>query len=180
MSQRPFRFLHAADLHLDQPARGLAEAPEHLADLLIDCPVRAVERVFDATIDQRVDFMVLSGDVADPTRCGPRALLFLVDQFERLNQRQIAVYWASARNDWPERWPSFIHWPPNVKVFSRHGVERYQHEIAGVPVCELIGRGHDEHGSPRPYEFAPSNSDSCSVAIAHADDWNCGASAKSG
>ncbi len=69
MPQRPFRFLHAADLHLDQPVAGLADVPEHLVDLLIDCPARAAVRVFDAAIDQRVDFVLLAGGVIDPRAC---------------------------------------------------------------------------------------------------------------
>ena len=77
MPQRPFRFLHASNLHLDQPVAGLTEAPEHLVDLLIDCPIRSAVRVFDAAIDQRVDFLLLAGGVIDPRSCAPREWLLL-------------------------------------------------------------------------------------------------------
>src|SRR5262245_35055356 len=105
MSQRPFRFLHAADLHLDRQPADIAEVPEQLADLLIDCPLRAAERLFDAAIDQRVDFVILAGDVIDPARCSPRELLFLVEQFQRLKGRNIAVYWCGGANDSAAAWP---------------------------------------------------------------------------
>ena len=61
-----FRFLHASDLHLDRPPRGLAEVPDHLRSVLAEAPYRAAERVFDAAVKERVDFVVLSGDVIDP------------------------------------------------------------------------------------------------------------------
>jgi DNA repair protein SbcD/Mre11 len=173
MSQRPFRFLHAADLHLEQPASGLAEVPPHLADLLVDCPLLAAARVFDAAIDQRVDFVVLAGDVVDPTCCSPRELLFLVEQFVRLAERQISVYWAGGTCDSLNQWPSFIQWPANVRIFPRSRVERCQHEVAGVAVCDVIGRSHDEKGAPRAYEFAPLRADGFTVAVANAD-WNGG------
>jgi DNA repair exonuclease SbcCD nuclease subunit len=174
MSQRPFRFLHAADLHLEQPASGLAEVPPHLADLLIDCPLLAAARVFDAAIDQRVDLVVLIGGVVDPTCCSPRELLFLVEQFERLAERQIAVYWAGGARDSLDHWPGFIKWPANVRFFSRSRVERHQHEVGRVPVCDVIGRSHDEKGAPHVYEFAPSRASEFTVAVANAD-WNGGA-----
>ena len=65
MSTQPFRFLHAADLRVDQPVGGLTKAPEHLRDLLIDAPYRAAEQVFETAIRQDVAMVVLSGNVMD-------------------------------------------------------------------------------------------------------------------
>ena len=90
MSQPPFRFLHAADLHLEAAMEGLADAQASLVELLVDCPLRAAARVFDAAIDQQVDFALLAGGVVDPNRSGPREWLFLMEQFQRLADRGIA------------------------------------------------------------------------------------------
>ena len=51
--QRPFRFLHAADLHLDSPCRTSAELPEHLVDLVVDVPLQAATKLIDAALNQR-------------------------------------------------------------------------------------------------------------------------------
>lgn len=168
MAQRPFRFLHAADLHLDQPVAGLSEAPEHLVDLLIDCPARAAVRVFDAAIDERVDFVLLAGGVIDPRSCAPREWLLLVEQFERLADRNITVYWAGGPDDLVDSWPKHLAWPANVRIFPRGKVQRIRHEIFGEPVCEIIGRSHDADGPGQPPEYAPSRANLFTLAVAHA------------
>ena len=65
MSGQHFRFLHAGGFALDQPLAGLAEIPEPLRELLIDAPYLAAQKVFDAAIEERVDFVVLNGDLLD-------------------------------------------------------------------------------------------------------------------
>ena len=106
---QPFRFVHAADFHLERPLRGLAEVPDHLRVALIDAPYRAAERVFDAAIKERVDFVVLAGDILDPLAAGPRGLVFLGEQFQRLAAQGIRVYWAGGRSDDFERWIDAWH-----------------------------------------------------------------------
>ena len=99
MSNWPLRFIHAGDFHLQQPLAGLAEVPDHLRDVLLDAPYRAAERVFDAVLREEADFLVLAGDLVAPQQCSPRALSFLSEQFERLADRETAVYWAGGTVD---------------------------------------------------------------------------------
>src|SRR6478752_2909144 len=94
MSGHHFRFLHAGGFLLDQPLRGLVEIPEPLADLLIDAPFSGAQRVFDAAVEERVDFVILNGDLIDLARPTARSIAFLAEQFERLDHHNIAVYWA--------------------------------------------------------------------------------------
>ena len=56
MPGEPFRFLHASDLHLEQPLAGLDEIPDHLRDRLVDAPLAAARSVFDAAVAEAVDF----------------------------------------------------------------------------------------------------------------------------
>src|SRR5262245_59140802 len=118
MSQRAFRFLHASDLHLERPPSGLALAPEHLRPTLLETPYLAAERVFDIALNEQVDFVVLSGDVVHLESAGPRALVFLAEQFQRLAERDIQVYWAGGNVDPPESWPAALHLPSNVHRFG--------------------------------------------------------------
>lgn len=166
MPERPFRFLHAADLHLDEPAAGVADAPGQLVDLLVDCPLLAGRRVFDAAIEHHVDFVLLAGDVIDLNRAAPREMAFLVEQFERLAAKNIAVYWAGGAIDSAD-WPVHYSLPANVKQASRLHVQRHRHEIAGEPVCELVGRGHEHGEAPKAHEFANSREDLFSIAVVH-------------
>lgn len=172
--QRPFRFLHAADLHLDSPCRTSAELPEHLIDLVVNAPLQATTKLFDAALNQRVDFVILAGDVINPGLASPRELLFLVEQFKRLAERNISVYWAGGTIDSLETWPTYVQWPANVHLFPQSHVQRFRHEVAGGAVCEIIGRSHYGSELPLPYEFAPSAAELFSIAVAHAN-WNANA-----
>ncbi len=169
MSQPPFRFLHAADLHLDAAMQGLADAPASLVELLVDCPLRAAARVFDAAIDQQVDFALLAGGVVDPNRSGPREWLFLMEQFQRLADRGIAVYWSLSHEERVELWPQYVTLPANVRLFPPGRIERIRHERNGLLMAELIGASHGGSGPPRPYEFAASEAGTFSIAVVHAD-----------
>ncbi|HZZ26636.1 MAG TPA: hypothetical protein VFE46_01410 [Pirellulales bacterium] len=174
MPQRPFRFLHAADLHLSRPCQAAGELPEHLVDLLIDAPLRAAEKVFDAAINQHVDFVLLAGNVIDPRCSSPRELLFIVEQFQRLASHNIVVYWSGGLIDSIDDWPEYVSWPSNVRRFPQNRTQRYRHEITEAPLCEIIGCGHDDNEPSRPYQFAPSNSELFSIAVTHAS-WNSSA-----
>jgi DNA repair exonuclease SbcCD nuclease subunit len=133
-----FRFIHASDLHLDRPLRGLTEVPDHLRDALVDAPYLAAERVFDAAIRERVDFVVLAGDVLDPLAAGPRGLVFLDEHFEKLRAAAIRVYWSGGRGDHFDRWPE-IALPANVVRFPLGRPLRVVHERDGAPIAQILG-----------------------------------------
>jgi exonuclease SbcD len=60
-----FRFLHAADLHLGSPLRGLSARDPALADLFDRASRRAFEALVRLAIDEKVDFVLIAGDVFD-------------------------------------------------------------------------------------------------------------------
>lgn len=139
MSQMPLRFVHASDLHLELPPFGVAEVPEHLRELFIECGFWAAERIFAVVLAEEADFLVLSGDVLHAQRTGPRGPLFLAEQFERLAERGIAVYWAGSEADPPEAWPSSIRLPDNVHRFPTQRLERFTHRREGKPLASVVG-----------------------------------------
>jgi DNA repair exonuclease SbcCD nuclease subunit len=140
MSQSHFRFLHAADFALHQPLYGFAEMPETLGDLLIDAPYQAAQRVFDAALEERVDFLVLSGDLVDLSRASPRAIAFLLENFERLDAHGIATYWSAGKANPPSDWPASARLPNGVQVFPSIGREELSHFRGDRPVANIVGR----------------------------------------
>jgi len=86
------KFIHAADLHLDQPISGLSELPTHLRSGLSSAPYSAAEKIFDLAIAERVDFVLLCGDLYDSDSGSARAYAFLLTQFQRLAEKNIHVY----------------------------------------------------------------------------------------
>jgi DNA repair protein SbcD/Mre11 len=140
MSKPHFRFLHASDFALHQPLHGFAELPEGFGDLLIDAPYQAAQRVFDAAIEERVDFLVLSGDLIDLSRASPRAIAFLLDNSERLDSHGIATYWAAGKANPPQDWPAAARLPKGVQVFPSIEREELSHFRGDRPVANIVGR----------------------------------------
>lgn len=140
MSQPHFRFLHAGGFALDQPLYGFAEPPEPLGELLLDAPYVAAQKAFDAALEERVDFVVLTGDLIDLARPSPRAIAFLLENFDRLDAHGIATYWAGGRLDPPQDWPAAARLPSGVQVFPALAPEELSHFRGDRPVANIVGR----------------------------------------
>jgi DNA repair exonuclease SbcCD nuclease subunit len=108
---------------LEQPIYGLAEVPEHLRELLVEAPYQAAEQVFETALAENADALLLAGDVLNVDRAGPPAIVLLLDQFARLGDRGIQVFWAGGAVDLPDLWPRSVALPDNVHVFPVGRVE---------------------------------------------------------
>jgi DNA repair exonuclease SbcCD nuclease subunit len=139
MTAYAVRFLHASDFHLEQPAYGLSEVPESLRELLVDAPYRAAANVFRTALAERVDFVVLCGDLVQPWSSGPRGPLFLIEQFQLLGERGIPVYWATGKVDEPEAWPRDYVLPNNVHRFDRGRLTIQPHFRDAREVARICG-----------------------------------------
>src|SRR5690606_5878981 len=138
------RFLHAAGFHLERPMEGLTEVPGHLRDVLVDATFEAVDQVIDTALVVEVDFVVLSCDILDCRAAGPRAMAFLVNQFQRLADRNIPVYWAGGEVDPPDRWPAAARLPSNVKVFPPRKIEEVHFARGETTLAVIRGASCDE------------------------------------
>jgi hypothetical protein len=103
--------------------------------------------VFDAAIAERVEFVLLAGDLMNPLETGARGVAFLLSGFQRLHEAGIAVYWAGGRSDPPERWPDGVPLPPNVTVFGKGRVEEAAVYIDDRHAATILGRSW--HGRSR-------------------------------
>lgn len=169
MSQRPIKFVHAADFHLEQPGEGSPDLPEALADLLIDSPYQAAEQVFDTAVGEEADFLLLSGNLLDVELTGPRGMLFLIKQFERLRERRIQVYWAAGEVDSAERRSTSFRLPENVKIFSSLRPEEVQVFRDGVKLANITGWSRPTGERIRPGDFRPDAGGLFSIACVSGD-----------
>jgi len=167
MSQRPFCFVHASDFHLELPPLGVAEIPDHLRELFIESAYWAAERVFQTVLSEEAEFLVLAGDLLHPEHTGPRGPLFLVEQFHRLAEREIPVYWAGGSVDPPDAWPSSVSLPENVRIFPRSRIEEFVHDRDGAPLARLMGVSHDRPRTVRAADFEPDPGGLFSIAVAY-------------
>ncbi len=167
MSADTFRFLHAADLHLEQPVFGLSEVPDHLSDLLIDAPFQAAERVFEAATAENVDFLLLAGDIVNHKTASPRAIDFLLRHFRRLDEHKVQVYWCSGRSDRPDLWPQSMPLPSNVHVFGPGQAAEVIHHRDGEPLLTIVGRGARKRAKIRAADFGRSDRAGFSLAMTY-------------
>lgn len=166
MSAWPVRFIHASDFHLEQPLYGIAEVPDHLRELFSDAPYRAAVGVFDAAIAEGVDFVVLVGDIVQAAYAGPRGVTLLAEQFQRLAEHDIAVYWAAGRTDAPQAWPLSLPLPKNVHRFASDKSEEVTHEQAGAVLARIMSVTEDRRGRLSIADLKPEEG-VFSIGLAH-------------
>ena len=93
------RFIHAADIHLDSPMRGLEAYPGAPAERLRIATRQAFDRVVDLCLEEQVDFLILAGDLFDTEVKDFHAALAAAAQLRRLNQAHIPVYLILGNHD---------------------------------------------------------------------------------
>jgi len=112
------RFVHAADLHLDSPFRGIGDASASLKEKLQAATLGALGRVVDHTIESQSDFLVIAGDIYDSKDRNLRALVSFRKEMERLAERNIPVFLVHGNHDPLNGWGSGFQLPPNVITFG--------------------------------------------------------------
>ena len=165
MSAQSFRFLCAGGFHLHAVLQGLSEAPEHLLESLVSAPYRAAEQVFQAAVREEVDFVILTGDLLDAASGGPRAVAFLVKQFELLRDHGIPIYWAASKLDLSTDWLQHVDLPTNVHVFSDDLVEQKPIVVNERAAAVVVGRSWNAQRPLRTAEFTYSAGAGIQLAV---------------
>lgn len=117
-----FKFVHAADLHLDAVLPFAGSGPEaEGAGLWREAPFLALRRLTDFCIASQASLLLLSGDVYDSRQGSLKARLELRDACQRLGEAGIRVFWARGNHDPLDEDNSFINWPDNLTIFDAAG-----------------------------------------------------------
>ena len=99
------RFVHAADLHLDSPFRGIrSEAPPHVADALHRATFEAYENIIGLCLRERVNALLVAGDIYDGADRSLRAQLRFVDGLNRLDAAGIRSFICHGNHDPLDGW----------------------------------------------------------------------------
>ena len=111
-----FTFLHAADLHLDSPLRGLeADAP---ADRIRGATRQALSNLVGLALTEKVAFVLLSGDLYDGDWEDYPTGQFLVAQLGQLTRAGIPVYAISGNHDAQSVLTRRLPWPEGAHLFD--------------------------------------------------------------
>ncbi len=124
---RTFKFLHAADIHLDSPLRGLSRYEGVPADEVRLASRTAFENLIDAAIDEQVAFVILAGDLFDGNWPDFGTGLFFCAAMGRLEKAGIDVYLLYGNHDAESVLTKKLPLPDNVHVFGARRAETFTH-----------------------------------------------------
>jgi len=120
----PFTFVHAADLHLDSPFKGLSKAPQAVRERLRESTFASFRRIADMAIREGADFVVLAGDLYDRADRSLRAQLRLQRMLTELAEGAgIGVFAVHGNHDPLSGRQARLDWPAGVRVFGSEAVE---------------------------------------------------------
>jgi DNA repair exonuclease SbcCD nuclease subunit len=133
-----FKFLHAADIHLDSPLRGIARYEGMPVDDIRLATRRAFDNLVRLAIDERVRFVLLAGDLYDGDWKDTSTGMFFVSRMARLREAGIPVFLVAGNHDAANRMTKSLRprLPQNVSVFPAT-----QPETKALPEGDVVIHG---------------------------------------
>ena len=113
------KFVHAADLHLDSPFRGIgSEVPNNVLETLREATFEAYDRAIELCISEEVDAFLIAGDVYDCADRSLRAQVRFVNGLDRLNAAGVRTFICHGNHDPMDGWEARLALPPNCVQFG--------------------------------------------------------------
>lgn len=129
------RLVHAADLHLDSPLRGLARLGQSdLADELRAASRRACENLVELAVAVNADAVVLAGDVYDGDWRDYQTGAFFARQMGRLRDARVPVFMIAGNHDAASEISRSLRLPDNVTVLRTDTPQTVVEEDLGLAV----------------------------------------------
>lgn len=142
-----FRFLHAADIHLDSPLTGLSRYEGLPAEEVRNATRAAFDNLIQYACSELVDFMVIAGDLFDGEWRDMSTGLYFARAMGRLEKLGIPVYLLQGNHDAGSVVTKSLPWPANVHRFSTRGPQTFRLDTLGVAL----------HGWSFAHQAAPDN-----------------------
>lgn len=113
-----FKFLHAADIHLDSALSGLDRYEGAPADQIRRASRRALENLVRLAIEERVAFVIIAGDLYDGDWPDYHTGLFFAAEMTKLREGNIPVYLIQGNHDAQNRMTRQLRLPEGVCFLS--------------------------------------------------------------
>ncbi len=121
-----FRFVHAADLHLDSPLRRLFNQAPEVATSLQSATFAAFDSIVALCLEKRVDALLIAGDIYNAAERSLGAQLHFIDGLRKLDAAGIRSFVCHGNHDPLSGWEAGLEFPPLVHRFTA--------EVECVPV----------------------------------------------
>lgn len=113
-----YRFVHAADIHLDSPLRSLALRDPRLGDFIGNASRLVFTRIIDLCLEEQVQALLLAGDLYDGDQTSMKTARFLSEQLGRLYAAGVQVFIIRGNHDALSRITKELVLPNNVHLFG--------------------------------------------------------------
>ncbi len=113
------RFIHAADLHLDSPFRGIrAAVPGNVARALYSATFDSYRNIVDLCISESVDALLVAGDIYDGADRSLRAQRAFLEGLRRLDAAEIRSFVCHGNHDPLDGWEARLTYPDSCHRFG--------------------------------------------------------------
>ena len=129
-----FKFLHAADIHLDSPLQKLEQYEGAPVRELRQATRRAFENLIELAIAEKVDFVLIAGDLYDGDWKDYNTGLYFISRITKLNDANIPVYIITGNHDAASAITKTLRLPDNVKMFPTDKPCTFKLEEVGVAI----------------------------------------------
>ena len=130
-----FKYIHAADIHLDSALHGLDRYEGAPVDEIRSATRRAFDNLVELAIDEGVAFVLLAGDLYDGDWKDYNTGLYFVERMGRLAEAGIKVFIVAGNHDAASRITRHLRLPENVTLFGTRKPERVVLADLNVAVC---------------------------------------------
>jgi exonuclease SbcD len=131
-----FKFLHAADIHLDSPLRGLEQYDGAPVEQIRGATRRALANLVELAIAERVAFVLFAGDLYDGDWKDYNTGLFFAMQMTKLREAGIQAFIIAGNHDAASQVTRYLRLPENVTMFSVQ-----QPETVRLAACDVAIHG---------------------------------------
>lgn len=128
------RFIHASDLHIDSPLRGLDRYDGAPVERLRTATRSALERLVDKAVSERIDFVLFAGDIYDCDWQDFHTGLFFREQMVRLGRAGIRVFIVQGNHDAQGVISRQLTLPSHVTVFSSRSAQTVKIDELSVAI----------------------------------------------
>ena len=128
------RFIHAADIHIDSPLRGLGRYAGAPVERLRNATRRAMVQLVELALAEEVQFVLLAGDLYDRDWTDFHTGLFFREQMVRLVRAGIPVFIVQGNHDAQGVISRQLPLPDEVHVFSSRASETVHLKELGVAI----------------------------------------------
>lgn len=148
------RYVHASSLCLDAPFSGIDKGAYsvRIQQLLVAAPIRAMERLIELCIEEKADFLILTGKLLTNSPADPKLRSHLANCFNKLSDAKIPALLSHPIHD-PLLLAAAVEQIPGIFIFS--DAEQQTYAVKQDEECKALVQSYGNPAGKTVEEFLP-------------------------